>query len=361
MHTAGSASDHRRLRAGFSIVELLVVIIIIAVVISILFPALAGARSASRKASSLSLMSNVAAAAGQFINDKRTPPGYFSAADMGHSENATTTGSSGSGFSGMQNVMLDLAGGITTQSPDNVNVFSVGPRAGSVVSVDIGQIGGGTSASASKAYLNPDRSFMEAQNTVEKQDGDGSTLNLANAKIPSLVDAFGQPILAWSADDRVANVTWTSANDTNFAGVSSDTSANPARYWWNANGCFLNARNLGRLGKNQRWDGDITYKTDASLLAGAYAANLPRTMAGVLGNPSFPLKTASNNPSAVPAPAQGRGQVVFHSAGANGLYVGASELGGKKARGVAPFGTIKFDPAEDVIRDFDDLMVSAGG
>src|SRR5262249_53760757 len=98
-------------RRAFTLVELLIVIIIIAVVIAIVFPALRGARDASKKAGTQAMFGELGSASGQFILDTRRTPGYFSPTERGDTANGDR------GFTAMENVMLDLAGGIVTPAP----------------------------------------------------------------------------------------------------------------------------------------------------------------------------------------------------------------------------------------------------
>ena len=107
-------SNPRRALAacGFTLIELMVVLIIIAVIISIVLPALGHARKLARKATTQSMMTNICNAAAVFMNDNRRAPGYFTAQEMGDSQNLTQ------GLPALANVMLDLAGGI---DPDQQN------------------------------------------------------------------------------------------------------------------------------------------------------------------------------------------------------------------------------------------------
>ncbi|MEM8758348.1 MAG: prepilin-type N-terminal cleavage/methylation domain-containing protein, partial [Planctomycetota bacterium] len=89
-------------RAGFSLIELLVVIVIIAIVIGITVPAIGGARDLARASSTQATLAGLGNAISSFRADEQRLPGYFNTRQMGRAD---------TGLSGMQNIMLDLAGG----------------------------------------------------------------------------------------------------------------------------------------------------------------------------------------------------------------------------------------------------------
>ncbi|MEL7485492.1 MAG: prepilin-type N-terminal cleavage/methylation domain-containing protein, partial [Planctomycetota bacterium] len=96
---------HRRVlscRRAFSLIELLVVITIIAIVIAITVPAIGAARDLARGTATQSQIQALATAVGSFQTDNERVPGYFNAAQMSDNDD---------GFTSMQNVILDLAGG----------------------------------------------------------------------------------------------------------------------------------------------------------------------------------------------------------------------------------------------------------
>lgn len=324
---------------GFTIVELLVVLLIIALVLGILLPVLGAARNRAKATSTQATLKALASACDSFQLDQRKSPGYFSPAEMGSSENITR------GFSAMKNIMLDLAGGLTTAPADGVNVFDVGPVTGSTVRVDLRQIGGNTgTGNNAKTYFNPDRSIFVAQD----QPGQlaGATGIDGHLKLPEVLDAWGNPILAWAEDDRQTQ---------NFSAIDSSTTA---KFYWASNACFLRATSLGKMARDQNY----ATGRNSSLLG----TNLPAQIAGsgtapgnleaLLGNPSFPKsKAATSDPD---RPSVARGKIVFHSAGTDGFYMGSEDRGGKQA--ISNAGVVKYSSSIDVMNDFDDITQKSG-
>ena len=173
--------------AGFTLIELLVVLIIIAVIIAIVLPALGSARRAARAATTRGMMTNITNAVGVFMNDNKRTPGYFTARQMADSANLTQ------GFSAMQNVMLDLAGGIdpnprATVPPD----LDVGPGTTNGTHVLVNpDLMGSTGGNNNKVYFTPDAKHWVAQNAGGQQLGVA-----ANQSLRSVIDDFGGFALA---------------------------------------------------------------------------------------------------------------------------------------------------------------------
>lgn len=350
-----------RVRSAFSLVELLVVIAVIAILIGILVPVLNSARNSARAASTKTLMADMSSAVAKFQIDTRRQPGYFSQKDMGAATNVTDN----LGFTNTENIILDLAGGISSATGETGSsdvsvspaaggptVIEVGPKKNSGVFVDITRIGSSTqtsSGSASASYLKPDPKFFKAQSQTNQRLGLENVLPSASPRrsyaMPTIVDAFGQPILTWLRDE-------TAGSNSEFGASDSSTKA---QFYWGSNAGFFLARSLGKKGEDQ---------TDDSILARAKAspADAAATMAGLLGNPSFP------KPSKTPdAPAQARGPIVFHSAGVGGEYLSRESRGGKRAASRAGQTTdmltkLIYKPNDDLLTDgsFEDILVVAG-
>jgi prepilin-type N-terminal cleavage/methylation domain-containing protein len=328
-------SRQRHARRAFTLVELLVVVLILAIVIAILLPAIAGARRGAKNASTLATLNGLAAATGAFIGDNagRTP-GYFSPADMGNADNEDR------GFCAMQNVLLDLSGGVTSPTASGAGIITVGPRPSGTAKVDLGQIGATGGAAGQKAYFNPDRNFLS--DAAERPSGQVSSVP-DNLLVPHLLDAFGNPVLAWTRDDRPA---------TNFAARNSG--GEPAQFYWASNAGMLKSPGVGKNREPALFTLDTT---PGSLIGqGKTDAQLAASLEGLLGNPAFP--SANYSPSNRKAQ-KARGSVVFHAAGADGMYLSTTDRGGKTAPGTS--GQVQYTTDGDAVRDaFDDTLVPAG-
>lgn len=279
----------RRGAAGFTLVELLVVIAIIAVLVAILLPALGGARTAARKSATNSLMLSVRTAIDQFKSSQGRLPGYFSAKEMGSLDNT-------SGFTTMENALLDLMGGVapTAQTSEaQVITRTIGSKS---VRIDTLGVGGPTGP----GYLSLPAKGIDsnhgganglgpARRNVDQVDsGDPGT----KYDMPDVLDAWGKPIILWSKNE-------TAGSKPNFADMKSPANTNQTQAWfyWQSNRGYLAAPsqdNVSLLGTN---------KTDEDRIA---------SMEALLGHPSFP------DPTATPAnskPAAPLGEYVLQSAG----------------------------------------------
>lgn len=337
MTTARHARLLAHARRGFSLLEMLVVLAVLVIVMSIVIPALGNARNAAKKAATQGVMAGVATSIGQFKMDKGNLPGYFTVREMGVATNEFTMG---------ENIMLDLAGGITTQAPsgggdpcDPINgpqVIAVGPGNGVPdVNIELGRIGvTGQNAKGvlSRGYFTPDPKFFQRQCSAGQRAGAVG----ADWAMPVLVDSWGSPILSWAQDTVPAG----------NAVFASDNNAARAKFYRDSNYAFINATLLGKLGINQQ---DPSLGT---LLVNNPGAGTAGALGALLGNPAFP------NPEAAGQPAEARAPIVMHSAGANGIYLGRNERGGKSANAT---GGLKYAPNQDPITGggFDDFLVTA--
>jgi prepilin-type N-terminal cleavage/methylation domain-containing protein len=361
---------------AFTLIELLVVLIIIAVIISIVLPALWMARRATRTAATHAMLTNISNAAGSFINDNRRTPGYFTAAQMGDSQNYTQ------GFTGMQNVMLDLAGWTTNPGGGNV---TVGPgTTPNVTQIDIeldapgpGPTFAGTAngtprllagSSNTKSYFVPDAKHWKRQDGGNQQVGTAQNCFLA-----SVIDDFGNPVLAWAADDTAVGQIDV---ETKFAKATSNGApAGAARFYWAANAAHLSAMSLGSRGYDQTDQnrGSMIGSTSPSTPTPPATPLIEKSLCGLLGSPSFPYRApGSTTPPTVPAAP--RGSLVLHSAGGDGIFLGMKDRGAKQfwngwvdytasfvnSAGVA--NTDKDGKVEtvDITKAFDDIIVAGG-
>ncbi len=340
---------------GFSLIELLVVIAIIALVIAIIVPALAGARIAAKKVSTSTLISNVTKAAEQFSQDHAGGlPGYFSPSDMGSPKNADATAG---GFTVMENVLLDLIGRDAMEEPGGQT--TVGPFGGSQnlksgVGIDFNLLGTG-----SGVYLTLGADSLYA---ASGQKGDAP-----HQQFPDVVDAFGNPLLAWIEDPMGPREPATAAD---FATEAS--TPDRARYYWASNAGWLLSDSMGKGGQDQEFS-TSGGKAKGSLLGDSNAADIALT--AVLGNPNFASPT--NHTATNVLPSASRGAFLVHSAGADGVFFGVEDSGAKALGIDSPddfeYALNFYTPAGqrltdsngvvttiDLTQSFDDLMATAG-
>lgn len=345
------------IRRGFTIIELMVALLIIGIVLAIVLPALSGARNSARKAATTADLSRLGQAASQFQIDNRRLPGYFSQramADVANGANSTTGGQRG--FSNMQNVLLDLAGGVVPSTGASFgaggDVVEVGPQAGSGFTcfVNLSLIGAQQSLNgASRAfYYAPDKkNFLVDQGIV--------TSVADHRRLPNLVDGFGQPILAWIQDEATRE----SAPPPTFASVNFTDADNPARFYWATNAAFLCSTSLGLLQKSQV---AVAGAEDYSLLGGGRTEEqLTSSLNGALGNMAYPQIGNPGDPAfgGQNKPRVARAPMMFHSAGNDGVFLGSLEAGGKSAAQLSG-GIVRYSVNNDPLNKFDDVISSAG-
>jgi type II secretory pathway pseudopilin PulG len=360
-----SAGTNNGAARAFTLVELLTVLIIMGAVLAILLPALGGVRTASRRTATMNLMNSLSNAASQFSlsEDRKGAPGYFSQVLMGSQENGGNGNDgpgtpTGRGFTNMDNILLDLAGGITTEvrnAPTNPctegdAVLQVGPTAASAVNVRLSTIGSprknlGT-GTVTNAYFSPETTGFVRQCAplIPARASDWND----HVALPSIVDAWGNPILAWVKDER--------AGDSDpLAQVASDPSNLDTRasFYWNSNSAFLKSRSLGRGQRDQFIPPGAVDTDNHSLLAGNVgAAERESTMAVLLGRPGL-SRTGQVN-----TPAGPRGQIVFHSAGADGYYLGSQDIGGRQRQGSRNNARLVYSAQVEGLNGFDDIVTA---
>lgn len=309
----------RRVRPGFSLVELLVVLAIIVLVISIIVPALGRVRSAAKKQDTRTRNDELMKAMQLFELDNKRLPGYFTQSEMGMADNATR------GFSQSQNVMLDLAGGVTTQAL-GTGVVSAGPMndATKRVNVAVNVIGSsgdsGTAVGLNKAaYYTPGDKYYKLQDGVYGGEREGVA---EHEQIPEIVDAWGAPVLIWLQNAVASgpiNDVDTFAQDSWAA-----TDQKIARFYWNSNSAMLSgSRSIGDKRVLQSGaNGSILHMTSLG--------NRPISLVGLLGNPGSPRPFVAATGINDILPSAARGSFVVHSAGQDGVYLGKTDRGGKQ-------------------------------
>lgn len=347
-----------RVTSAFTLVELLVVITIIALVIGIVVPALAGARDLARKQATSSTLMEVNTACAQYVNDKRSEPGYFTPRKMGSVENATR------GFSAMQNIMLSLLDpkGIAVFTQNGAGRTAVGPVAAEEVYVDLTLLGG----SSSGAYF-----ATSGKNWVAQDGSPGAGQQVASVaghtQLKTLVDGWGNPILAWSKDYQTNKVVQSMFD---YASIAFNVNT-PAKFYANANKAFTHSTQLGKKGVDQ----NDAYK--GSLLVGT-DADVENTICGITGAPGSVLAASANawslggNYDTI-MPQDSRGSLILQSAGSNGVFLSRKEPGVRNAGGRALFFGLNFKTAAgqlnqapnggnfvDVREGLDDIFQSAG-
>lgn len=279
---------------GFTLVELLVVVAIIAVLVAILLPALGGARTAARKSATNSLMLSVRTAIDQFKSAQGRLPGYFSAKEMGSLNNA-------SGFTTMENALLELAGGVAPTadlSERQIIERTIGSKTVRIDTLGIGGPNGPGYLTLPSKGLDSNQGAANGlgparRNVDQVPSGDPGT----KYEMPDVLDAWGKPIILWSKNE-------TAGSKPDFAKIISPAGSNQTQAWfyWQANRGYLAVPPLpAALEDNTSLLG--TNKTDEDIIS---------SMEALLGHPSFPDPTAMPPNSKPAAPL---GEYVLHSAG----------------------------------------------
>ncbi len=315
----------RRVRPGFSLVELLVVLAIIVLVISIIVPALGRVRNEAKKQDTRTRVDELMKAMQLFELDNKRLPGYFTQAEMGMVDNFTR------GFSQGQNVMLDLAGGVTND-PVGAGVVSAGPMndATKRANVNVNTIGTG-GGSSSAVGLNKAAYYTPGDKYYKLQDGilGGERESVAEHKqIPDLVDAWGTPLLVW-VQDSVASGPINVPSD--FARDQWALNNPAARFYWNTNTAFLNASPA--IG-----DKRILQSGAKGSILHQSVPGKSISLVGLLGNPGSPKPFVVGDALPVILPSASRGSFMVQSAGLDGVYLGKADRGGKSLGGMTvPF------------------------
>lgn len=385
---SGRTRSNAQGAAGFTLIELLAVIGIIALLLALLLPALSGVRDSAKRASTEALLREIVSATQSFQAEKGRLPGFFSATEVGSETNRTDRG-----FTAMENMLLDLAGGVIppddpryAEDPDEENtILIVGPHTSvdENVKVDIADIG----AQDGPGYLSlktEDLRPVRGQFGVLEESEFYNDRGEITKGMPDVIDAFGQPVLAWVQDPAAPVSPPASANDGPdppygyFAQEAYDPAQNNrAPFYWASNAGYLTS---GDASASEPWgEGlgeDRINQNDLSAIGGAMAISEERRIAsltGVLGSPAFPTERESEDDPW--RPARARGGVVLTSAGSDQIYFAPPGVrpgqGGSTAAAVGDRGVIGYAPSGQrgvfnntivrTVETTDDIIQSAGG
>ncbi|MBN8596791.1 MAG: prepilin-type N-terminal cleavage/methylation domain-containing protein [Planctomycetes bacterium] len=380
-------------RHAFTLVELLVVIALIGILIGILLPALGGARKVARAQANRQLLTQMAGASAAFETDNRRAPGYFSPREMALRSNTGTGATDGRGMTAMQNVLIDLAG------KDSVVVGTeFGTKNQDEYLKDVGPIDGTPAASrvnvnptligATKSYFNPGKKSLvsfEAGDDSKQRVGVVVAGRTDNLQLPDLVDADGQPILAWQLDESCRLPIDMGAGTNSFVGVNSGSDGSTAsRFYWGSNAGILRSKAQGRLALDTRAVGSSDENPNVSLISYHVSGSSPTdrtntselaTLMAIVGNPGSPNsspdpKTANVNEILPGAP---RGKIIFHAPGTDGVFLSQRQgnrffINGAKSvlygMGIKDSAnTLRVDAAGkstsiNVLDSFDDIIVA---
>jgi type II secretory pathway pseudopilin PulG len=281
-----------------TLVELLVVMAIIAVLASILVPGIAGVRRSAMNAQTLALMQTVTTAFTQFREEKQRLPGVFS-------QDAISSAANLSGFTQMENALLDLAGGVDPRTDlGAAHAFEVrmGDQSVRINTRMVGCSGGpGYLPLACKGL---DSNEPQANGIAPARPGIDQIIDPNRGpdkrEMPDLLDAWGRPIILWSRNEF-------SGPNPVFSGNFSPQNATErrARFYWASNRGYLEAPSQA---------------SKSALGAGAEPSRRLRSIDAILGDPAMP-NPASGGQEGHYVPLTAKGDFMLHTTGRDGLFM----------------------------------------
>ena len=187
-------------------------------------------------------------------------------------------------------------------------------------------------ATGKNNYFNPGKSLVRfamgdssaqqvGTGTAGKKRTNGDTL----VSLPNLVDANGQPILAWQLDESARLPIDAGASANTFVGVDSTV---PSRFYWGSNAGILRSAAQGKLMLDStKAIGSTSPKMSllTEVTPGTNHTNTGHlaTLMALTGQPGAPNPTP--DPRTAPAstilPGAPRGKIVFQAPGADGVFL----------------------------------------
>lgn len=344
---------------AFTLVELLVAIAIVALLIGVLIPSVGAARDAARSAATRSLFETIGTAVGQFRNDHGRLPGYYTQNELGAIGRGAIPGNPRF-ITQPVNALMEMSGGVLPAGsalPSNdPGQEGIGYEARFVrvevanrpVLLDVVGMRGGVGS----GYLKIGGQYLAYARRSDDSTLAPSAVNGSQVQIPTLLDAWGHPILMWTRNE-VSGRTGEFGDIAYETAIGSDGKGPAWFYWWTHAG-FLGA-------PSQESRSIIGTRVRENQNPGGARKPILRSLNALLGHPDFPSATVNVAGSQQPrVPIAGRGDMILQSAGRDSVFLRR----GVNANG-NPIDSLWYPgqgtpPAEDQAPPdgFDDIVVS---